>query len=146
MYLLSVIALALVGALSNAAPSELSSEAYVKKSTQELFSSCDPKKRKEWYQHYDEMALELSHRIKTMKNPSFIELGDDDPLREWAETVFPSALPEDYPVREFYITCVHDFMQMRKNGKRHFSTCMKSNYERKHPKSLDGFLNCINKD
>jgi hypothetical protein len=151
---LSILILILFSVAANAAElgdHELNQWAQQKRQT--LFKSCDTVTRVQWLKRYERIENDFIAQIETIEKDKSFKLNAELEFWDLGTVVYPQDLPDLYPMRGIYFSCLDFFHQYRdakterSSGRAldRLGSCFRRNFRDEKPAIVDDYLGCLSK-
>ena len=124
------------------------SDAWAEKTGQQLFADCHDQSRRDWFKKYDAAQNDTINRIETLAAPS---TGVHSAFTDWVRIVTPSLIPANYPFRQVYTSCAHQFSRVQnaetqkqfRKAVEKFDHCERADFDPAPPQLMTNFLTCL---
>jgi|GEM_PF-3073866 len=114
----------------------------------ELFQDCSKTKLKDWAKRYDEIELDWVEKTESIGRAAIDDRKNSPHFWDFGSIVFPQDLPEHFPLKGMFVSCVKPFHDLRAEKKVQKSStevdaCYRDAYRKEAPPVMDLLLKCL---
>jgi len=111
----------------------------------ELFQDCSKTKLKDWAKRYDEIELDWVEKTESIGDAAIDDRKNSPRFWDFGSIVFPQDLPEHFPLKGMFVSCVKPFQKFRQGKAKvaEVDACDRNAYRKDAPPVMDLLLKCL---